>query len=117
MNRGYDEGALYKDGYERSVHCLYLHVPKNSMGSDVHFHDYIEILYGVDCDMTVWVNDETVHFDNIAVTSTDSGAVVKQYEDFDGVKTIADFSETIATFSSMLDTLDIIVIVIITYLY
>ena len=57
--------------------------------------------------------DETVHFDNIAVTSTDSGAVVKQYEDFDGVKTIADFSETIATFSSMLDTLDIIVIVII----
>jgi len=57
--------------------------------------------------------DETVHFDNIAVTSTDSGAIVKQYEDFDGVKTIADFSETIATFSSMLDTLDIIVIVII----
>ena len=57
--------------------------------------------------------DETVHFDNIAVTSTDSGAVVKQYEDFDGVKTITDFSETIATFSSMLDTLDIIVIVII----
>lgn len=63
MNRGYDEGALYKDGYERSVHCLYLHVPKNSMGSDVHFHDYIEILYGVDCDMTVWINDETVHFE------------------------------------------------------
>ena len=57
--------------------------------------------------------EETVYFDNIAVTSTNSSAIVKQYEDFDGVKTITDFTETIATFSSMLDTLNIIVIVII----
>ncbi len=63
MNRGYDEGALYKDGYECSVHCLKLRVKKNSVGSDVHFHNYIEILYGVDCDMTVWINDKTVHFE------------------------------------------------------
>jgi putative ABC transport system permease protein len=57
--------------------------------------------------------NETVYYDSIAVTSNNSAAVVKQYEDFNGVKTIRDFDETIQTFSSMLDTLDIIVIVII----
>lgn len=57
--------------------------------------------------------NETVKHDSIAVTSTDSSAVVNKYEDFEGIETIADFTETIATFSSMLETLDIIVIVII----
>lgn len=57
--------------------------------------------------------NETVHFNNIAVTSSDSAAVVKEYKETEGIKTITDFTETIATFSSMLDTLDIIVIVII----
>ena len=36
-----------------------------------------------------------------------------KFEDTNGIKTIADFADTIATFSSMLDTLDIIVVVII----
>ncbi|MBR5306233.1 MAG: ABC transporter permease, partial [Oscillospiraceae bacterium] len=57
--------------------------------------------------------NETVYKDCIAVTSTDSAGVVKEFEDFEGVKTIDDFSDTIATFSSMLETLDIIVVVLI----
>lgn len=62
MNRGFDEGVIYKDGYERTVECLYMKVNRGCLGADVHYHDYIEILYGVNCEMTVWINDEEVNF-------------------------------------------------------
>ena len=57
--------------------------------------------------------NETVKYKNIAVVTEHSDAIVNKYEDYEGVETIADFTEIIATFSSMLDTLDIIVIVVI----
>jgi len=57
--------------------------------------------------------NETVHYDNIAVKTDNSTAVVNSFKDKDGIKTVTDFTDTISTFSSMLDTLDIIVIVII----
>lgn len=57
--------------------------------------------------------DETVHFDSLAVLSTDSSELIRQYDSFAGVKTIDDFTATISMFSGMLDSLDIIVVVII----
>mgnify|MGYP003304161786 CR=1 FL=1 len=33
--------------------------------------------------------NETVNFDNIAVLSTDSAELIRQYDDFEGVKTIS----------------------------
>lgn len=57
--------------------------------------------------------NETVYCDNIAVDAVDNNELLAKFEDTEGIKTIADFADTIATFSSMLDTLDIIVVVII----
>ncbi|MBR2028788.1 MAG: FtsX-like permease family protein [Oscillospiraceae bacterium] len=56
---------------------------------------------------------ETVYCNNIAVDCINSSELMAKFEDTKGIKTIADFADTIATFSSMLDTLDIIVVVII----
>ena len=57
--------------------------------------------------------NETVYCDQIAVDSSDGQLMVNTFRDRKGVKSVADFSETVATFSTMLDTLDIIVVVLI----
>ena len=56
--------------------------------------------------------EETVKYDSIAVTSTDSADVIARYENVDGVKTVADFTAMKATFNNMFDSLDIIILVI-----
>lgn len=58
MEKGFDEGSFVRDGRRSDVHCLW---PKTSerIVTQAHYHNYVEVLYGVDCDMTVWVNDKT----------------------------------------------------------
>lgn len=64
-------------------------------------------------DMYEDVFEETVHYDQIAVTTTDSGAVISRYEDMEGIKSATDFTAMKATFDGMFDSLDIIIVVII----
>ena len=59
------------------------------------------------------VFEETVKYDSIAITSTDSADVISRYENIDGVENVADFTAMKATFSNMFDSLDIIILVII----
>ncbi len=55
---------------------------------------------------------ETAHFDTIALTTTDSRRVIKDYENKEEIKNIADFTAMKATFNNMFDSLNIIIIVI-----
>ena len=57
--------------------------------------------------------EETVVYDNIAVTGIESTQVIARYENIDGVKTVADFTAMKATFDNMFGSLDIIIAVII----
>ncbi len=56
---------------------------------------------------------ESVTYENIALTTQDSQAAIKRYEETEGVQSVADFSAMKATFDNMFDSLDIIIIVII----
>lgn len=56
--------------------------------------------------------NETVVYDTIAVTATDSAAAIDKYEDRQGVANISDFTAMKATFDNMFGSLDIIIVVI-----
>ncbi|MBR4036894.1 MAG: ABC transporter permease, partial [Oscillospiraceae bacterium] len=58
------------------------------------------------------VFNETVVYDTIAVTATDSETRINKYQKELGVKNIADFTAMKATFNNMFDSLDIIIVVI-----
>lgn len=62
MNIGFDEGKVIKKGEESAIDCIKLNIDHSGVISSTHYHDYIELLYGRDCDITVWVNDKTIHF-------------------------------------------------------
>ena len=57
--------------------------------------------------------NETVHFDQIAVTSREGADLTEKYSDSEGIKSISDFSGMKATFNNMFDSLNIIIVVII----
>ncbi len=57
--------------------------------------------------------EESVVYDNIAITSGDSESVISRYNELSGVKNVADFTAMKATFDNMFDSLDIIILVII----
>ncbi len=56
---------------------------------------------------------ENVYFDTVALTTQDSRAVIRRWEKQEGIKTISDFTAMKATFSTMFDSLNIIIVVII----
>ncbi len=65
MNQVYDEGAYIKNNTESDFHCLLLDAKaKDGILSGAHYHNYIEILYGIDCKCNVWINDEIFTFNN-----------------------------------------------------
>ena len=57
--------------------------------------------------------DETVYCDHIAIDCADSQMIIDTFRNKEGVKSTSGFGETVSTFSTMLDTLDIIVVVLI----
>lgn len=79
MKQAYDEGVYIKNDTESAFHCL-LHRPKRKgIISEAHYHNYMEILYGADCDLKVWVNDETYRLgsgDLIVINSRETHAVI-----------------------------------------
>ena len=48
------EEIRYQDGREQSVHCMHRHVkssnPRDRIFTDLHYHEYIELLYGLEGD-------------------------------------------------------------------
>ena len=62
MKKGTDEGIFYRNNQKSTIHCLKGHTTKRGMCTPPHFHRYCEILYGIDCDMEVWIDDVLENF-------------------------------------------------------
>lgn len=62
MQIGMDEGFFLKNGQKSSTHCLRQVHKRSGRYSAIHYHDYIEILYAIDCDAKVWINEEIYTF-------------------------------------------------------
>jgi AraC-like DNA-binding protein len=55
MNEIYDEGKAKIDGFEIPVHCIMMTAGKGDRFSLKHYHEYVELLYGLsECDIRVW---------------------------------------------------------------
>ena len=62
MNKGFDEGIFLKNGQKNTLHCLKEQIPKPGVCTPPHYHKYIEILYGIDCDVNIWIDDRLSAF-------------------------------------------------------
>lgn len=64
MNKGFDEGKYTLDGLEMPFHCLMMEISQHSSEdtSIPHYHDYIELLYGIDADIDVYINGALYEF-------------------------------------------------------
>ena len=60
MKAPYDEGYFLKNGEKTPVHCQLFKRKKKNRVCDFHYHNYIEILFGINCDNLVWI-DEQLH--------------------------------------------------------
>lgn len=72
-----DEGKAKIDGFEIPVQYIKIENPENYI-KHVHYHEYIELLYGTDCDATVWINGEMLQLksgDMIVINSKNSHTV------------------------------------------
>ena len=54
-----DEGMAHIEGFEIPIECLCMSVPQSESISHIHYHNYIELLYGIDSDAEVWCNGKT----------------------------------------------------------
>ena len=62
MKKGKDEGIFYKNDQKSTLHCLKEQITKPGICTPPHFHRYNEILYGIDCDIKVWIDDALENF-------------------------------------------------------
>lgn len=55
------EQVQYRDGWEQSVHCMHRHLRASEEGdfafSDTHYHEYVELLYGLQGTAQVLIGD------------------------------------------------------------
>ena len=59
----YDEGKVKIKDIDISMQCIFMSVKKHTEFSDyAHYHEYIELLYGIDCDIEVWINGNIYPF-------------------------------------------------------
>lgn len=57
-----DEGFFLKNGQKSSVHCLRQVHHSTGRYSAIHYHDYIEILFAIECDANVWIDEKIYTF-------------------------------------------------------
>ena len=51
----YDEGKAKIDGFEIPVQCIVMHAGKGKEFRLKHYHEYVELLYGLsECDIKIW---------------------------------------------------------------
>lgn len=58
----YNEGYALQDNYKLSISCIDFHTSHIGCIAAMHYHDYIEILYGNNCDCVVYVNEKCFNF-------------------------------------------------------
>ena len=62
MQNGRNEGFFLKNGQKSAIHCLRQRHKRTGRYSLIHYHNYIEILYAIDCDAKVWINEKSYAF-------------------------------------------------------
>lgn len=59
----YDEGKVKLQNVDLSMQCIFMSVGESKeFGEMAHYHEYIELLYGIDCDIEVWINGNIYPF-------------------------------------------------------
>ena len=61
----FDEGKAKLQNIELSMQCIFLSVGKSKnsgFGKTAHYHEYIELLFGIDCNTEVWINGNIYAF-------------------------------------------------------
>ena len=59
----YDEGKAKLQNVDLSMQCIFMSVGESKeFGEIAHYHEYIELLYGIDCDIEVWINGNIYPF-------------------------------------------------------
>ena len=59
------ERRFRRNGVEMPFHCLTIHAKQNKVSAEnwgFHYHDYIEILYSLESDCDVYINDKIIPF-------------------------------------------------------
>lgn len=51
-----EEAKARIDGFEIPVQYIFMKIKKSNGLDGIHYHDYIELLYGIDCDTDIWYN-------------------------------------------------------------
>ncbi len=51
----FEERKANRDGFEIPIECLTQSISHSTFSELAHYHDYVEILYGTDCDAFVWI--------------------------------------------------------------
>lgn len=54
----FEERKADIDGFEIPIQCILMETSRSTISTNAHYHDYIEILYGIDCNAIVWHNGE-----------------------------------------------------------
>jgi len=62
MHKGYEEEIFLRNGQKSSLHCWRQSIKKSGDIIEAHFHNYYEILYGVNCNITIWIDDTPESF-------------------------------------------------------
>ncbi len=56
----FDEGMAHLEGFEIPIQCMCISHPASDSISSIHYHNYIELLYGIECDAEIWCNGKTL---------------------------------------------------------
>lgn len=73
-----DEGKARIDGFEIPVQYIEVINSQNNSFTSVHYHEYVELLFGIDCDAQVWVNGGMIEMksgDLVVVNSKNAHSV------------------------------------------
>ncbi len=62
MSVAFEEKTSKRNNTEPSVFCIEMERTAPISGVLPHYHDYIEILYAIDCNLSVWINDDEFPF-------------------------------------------------------
>lgn len=62
MGIAFEEKTSRRNDAEPSVFCIDIERNSPVPGIIPHYHNYIEILYAIDCNLSVWINDEEIPF-------------------------------------------------------
>ena len=71
MKKGFYENKFRRDGIEMPIHCIHI-----NSGNDIpnpHYHEYIEILYSLDTNSSIYINGKFIDFNTGDLAIVNSG--------------------------------------------